>query len=148
MGTYRQPAIIRNKAGLDAANQAVSSFNDSMSDFASKAKAAKDEKWCQQNPDDCAKINNSKKDKDDSSSSNSTKAVNPPVATNTKKSASLAIPPPSIKKQGGMQTVGTVQNFASDMEEDMYDNYNKNMFTTPVGSNKKNNYKSFYNGED
>ena len=45
MGTYRQPAIIRNKAGLDAANKAISNFNDGMSDFASKAGAARQEKW-------------------------------------------------------------------------------------------------------
>ena len=150
MGTYRQPAIIRNKAGLDAANKAVSDFNDSMSDFASKAGTARQEKWCQQNPDDCAKINNSKKDKDDSSSSSSQPArVLTPrddnkTATGSGSTPKMKPPTPKVVKKAA----GTKQNYAADMEDDMYANYNKNMFSTPAGSNEKNNYKSFYNGED
>ena len=160
MGTYRQPAIIRNKAGLDAANEAVSDFNDGLADFASKASTARQEKWCQQNPDDCAKINNSKKDKDDSSASNSTAAVTPSASTNNKKAAStgptpqMNPPTPKVIKKGGAQTGGSIQYFSNDMEDDMYDNYKKsnynsaNTFGTAAGSNEKNNYKSFYNGED
>jgi hypothetical protein len=154
MGTYRQPAIIRNKAGLDAANQAVSDFNDGLADFASKASTARQEKWCQQNPDDCAKINNSKKDKDDNSSSSSQPArvLTPKddnkTATGSGPTPKMKPPTPKIIKKGGAQTGGSVQYFSSDMEDDMYDNYKKSTFGTPAESNKKNNYKSFYNGED
>ena len=147
MGTYRQPAIIRNKAGLDAANEAVSDFNDGLADFASKASTARQEKLCQQNPDECAKINNSKKDKDDSSASNSTAAVTPPASTNNKKATStgptpqMKPPTPKVTKKGGAQTVGTAQNL---YEEFMFKGPNQD-FVNPYS---KNNYKSFYNGED
>ena len=147
MGTYRQPAIIRNKAGLDAANQAVSDFNDSMSDFASKAGAARQEKWCQQNPDDCAKINNSKKDKDDNSSSSSQPArvLTPKddnkTATGSGPTPKMKPPTPKVIKKGGAQTGGTVQDL---YEEFRFKGPNQDL-ATPYS---KNNYKSFYNGED
>lgn len=147
MGTYRQPAIIRNKAGLDAANKAISDFNDSMSDFASKASTARQEKWCQQNPDDCAKINNSKKDKDDSSSSSSqpAKVLTPKddnkTATGSGPTPKMKPPTPKVIKKGGAQTGGTAQDL---YEEFRFKGPNQD-FTTPYS---KNNYKSFYNGED
>jgi hypothetical protein len=147
MGTYRQPAIIRNKAGLDAANKAISNFNDGMSDFASKAGAARQEKWCQQNPDDCAKINNSKKDKDDNSSSSSQPArVLTPrddnkTATGSGPTPKMKPPTPKVIKKGGAQTGGTVQDL---YEEFRFKGPNQDL-ATPYS---KNNYKSFYNGED
>ena len=139
--SYRQPAIIRNQHGLDAANQAIKDFNSSMADFA-EAGAERDQRmYCRANPDaaECKKKDDDddKKDdnKDDSQNqtgTNTNNTTNQSANTNTKiqtgPNASITTQissQPTKITRGGAITTGTKQNYASDMEADMYDDYTK-----------------------
>lgn len=157
--SYRQPAMIRNQAGLNAANEAIEKFNDSLSDMADDFGDMKQRQYCRDNPSaaECKSKDDKDDDKDDSDggNNNTTQGSNTPPTTTKKKIQSNSnaaitsqIKTPTQVKRGGAQTGGSIQYFSNDMENDMYDNYKKSNFGTPAGSNKKNNYKTFYNGED
>mgnify|MGYP003153375541 CR=1 FL=1 len=170
--SYRQPAMIRNQAGLNAANEAIEKFNDSLSSMADDFSDMKQRQYCRDPKNSNAAECKSKNDKDDdndsddngntnnNTSNNNNQSTNAkPVTTNQNIQAgpnaiASQISIPTNQKRGGAKTGGSIQYFSNDMEDDMYDNYKKsnynsaNAFGTAAGSNKKNNYKTFYNGED
>jgi hypothetical protein len=164
--SYRQPAMIRNQAGLNAANEAIEKFNDSLSDMADDLSDMKQRQYCRKNPSAAECKSKKDKDEDDDSddsnngNTNTTQGnttstnANKNIQSNSKAAITSQIKPPMKVKRGGAQTGGSIQYFSNDMENDMYDNYKKsnynsaNAFGTAAGSNKKNNYKTFYNGED
>jgi len=163
--SYRQPAMIRNQAGLNAANEAIEKFNDSLSGMADDFSDMKQRQYCRENSSaaEC-KSKSDKDDDDDSNDGNNNSNTNQGnttstttsknIQSNSKAAITSQIKTPTKVKRGGAQTGGSIQYFSNDMENDMYDNYKKsnynssNSFGTPAGSNKKNNYKTFYNGED
>jgi len=167
--SYRQPAMIRNQAGLNAANEAIEKFNDSLSDMADDFSDMKSRQYCRANPSaaECKSKGDKDDDKDDDKNdgnggnTNTTQGnnttstnANKNIQSNSNAAITSQIKTPTKVKRGGAQTGGSIQYFSNDMESDMYDNYKKsnynssNSFGTPAGSNKKNNYKTWYNGED
>jgi len=164
--SYRQPAMIRNQAGLNAANEAIEKFNDSLSGMADDLSDMKQRQYCRKNPSAAECKSKKDKDEDDDSddsnngNTNTTQGnttstnANKNIQSNSKAAIKSQIKTPIKVKRGGAQTSGSIQYFSNDMEDDMYDNYKKsnynsaNAFGTAAGSNKKNNYKTFYNGED